>query len=271
VSFIIPTREGVVQRRRRLLVYGPPNSGKTGSLLRTPGNRVILSFPGEKGYDTIPVDDPETRSFIWEIPDVGKPPDSDQVVADVERKTAEVIAGGEFTTFCGDGIHKLHTYILDAASGGAYFEGEDFDPKVYGAANRRLLNYLSLVCHSRMPVVIFTCWDGQEPDRKKQLGEKASDVPTHLYPELPGKAAKLIVGEFSMVLHSSFRRAKPGDQTTTAMWQTRPAGEVAGAAIKGPQAIVSRIPTFIPADYNYLSQMWEWLETNPPTKSAGGE
>jgi hypothetical protein len=36
------------------------------------------------------------------------------------------------------------------------------------------------------------------------------------------------------------------------MWQTRPQGEVWGASIKGPAAIVTKIPTFIRADYTNL-------------------
>ena len=259
------SNSGVGIRRRRVLISGAPNTRKTTACLTFPKPIGILSFPGEKGYDTIPVDDPEIIPVIWQV-DEGKKQDSHQVVKEIRDASGDFITGkhGPIQTFVGDGLHKFFEYIMDSVTDGAWFSGTEFEPKMYALAYREFTEYLSRVMHSRMPVVVFTTWDGSEADRPKKPGERAQDIPTHTWPELPGKMAKRIVGEFSVVVHQSLRPTKPGEPPA-AFWQTRPQGEVMGCGLKGPAEIIKRIPTFIPATYPDLEAEWVKAERESKT------
>lgn len=267
MAFVTPTQEGVALRRRRLLIAGPPNTRKTSSLLTLPKPLAILSYPGEKGYDTIPLDDPEVKPFIWQT-DEAKTVDSHKIIAEVERVSVELVAGkyGKLAALAGDGLHKYVDYVLDAVTDGAFFAGEEFEPKLYKRAYDQVLAYLDRLVHTTIPVVAFTCWTEYEADRIRKPGEKASDIPSHIYPALPGKLAKQIMGEFSMVLYQTLRKETLTSTEPVAMWQTRPQGEVWGASIKGPAAIVTKIPTFIRADYTELTRLWDNLTQGKDTK-----
>lgn len=261
MPFVRLSNEGISVRRRRLLISGEPNTRKTTSLLTLPPPRAIVSSPGEKGYDTIPLNDPETIPFIWQL-DEGRKVDSHTVVADVVKVSMECITGkhGKITSFAFDGIHKFFEYIMDSVTDGAWFLGEEFEPKLYGVGYRAFEDFLSRLTHNQLPVVAFTCWAENEGDRTKKPGEKASDIPSHIWPSLPGKMAKKIVGEFSVVVHQSLRKLQPTEAEPQGVWQTRPAGEVWGCGLKGTVEVVKRIPTYIPADYRVLEKLWQDAE-----------
>jgi hypothetical protein len=255
-------------RRRRLLINGGPNMRKTTVALSAPKPLGIISLPGEKGFDSIPHDDPEIIPYVWQLGENEKL-DSTRVVKQVFDLSTDLIAGkhGEITTFVGDGLHKFFEYIMDDVTDGAWFAGAEFEPKLYALAYRRFEEYLSKVMHSIIPVVIFTIWDGDAADRKKRQGEKASDVPTSIMPDLPGQAARKIMGEFSMVVHQSLRQPKPGEKPV-AYWQTSPSTEIKGCGIKGPIHITSKIPQFIPADYAAFDKLWRDLELGVNQQAA---
>lgn len=258
--FIRLDRKGAETRRRRMLIYGPPNVWKTTVAMTGPKPLGILSMPGEKGYDTIPSDNPEILPFIWTTEE-GKRPDSSLIVKQVEDTSMDLIVGkhGPIKTFVGDGIHKFLEFIMDDVTDGAWFTGEEFQRKLYAVAYRKFESYLNRVSSSQIPVVIFTCWDGEDADRSARPGEKEMDIPRSTRPDLIGQMAKRILGEFTVVFHQSLRSPKPGEPKR-AMWQTRPLGSIAGASIKGPQALVSKIPDYINADYPSFEALWSQLE-----------
>lgn len=249
------THEGQVIRRRRLLIAGGPNKRKTTAALTAPKPIGILSYPGEKGYDTIPTDNPDIIPLVWQNPEKL---DSHQIVREITQASIDMIAGkyGKINTFVGDGLHKFYEYILDDVTDGSWFGGLEFEPKLYAMAHRVFIDYLSRTMHNPLPVVIFTTWDGSEPDRQPKAGEKARDIPSHTWPDLPGKMAKKIIGEFSVVVHSSLRSPKPGEPVE-AYWQTRPSGEVEGCGVKGPAETVKKLPLYIKADYQEFERQWD--------------
>lgn len=253
---------------RRVLLVGPPNSRKTTSLLTFPRPIHIMSYPGEKGYETIPTNLDGAHSYIWTTPEVGKPESATSTVSTVRKETVKIISGGygPINTFAGDGLHKLYGTILDSVTDGAFSKGEEFEPKLYGRAAQWFLDYLDLVMHSKVPYVVFTVWPEHEKDRKKSPGEKDSDVPSHIYPDLPGRMAKRIMGEFNVVVYCTLKRPKPGEPEA-AVWQTRPSGEVWGCQIKGPEPIVSRIPLYVPAEWPVLEQYLSATHTTPPAQA----
>ena len=248
-------------RRTRVLINGAPNSGKSTSLLTFPGKRVIVSCPEERGYDVIPQNDPDTVSLMYEADQLTKNPTSTQVVEEVRKVILAVIRGeyGVVQTLAIEGLHKLHARILDDLSGGEFFGGavtggkDGMDPRTYGGAERKLFEFLSLACHSTIPIVVFTAWDEHEADRKALPGENWNVIPTHKMPALYGKTATRIMGEFSVVVHASKGKLTATDKEAVYRWQTKAQGDVWGCGIKAPVALVEKIPVFIPQHWPTLA------------------
>lgn len=250
------------------MIDGEPNSGKTVSLLTFPTPSLVMSYPGEGGYDSLPANDPNVTVLVWATDKLTVKPDSTQVIREVEKATVEALKTPGLQTFCGDGLHKLMAYAMDALSGGAFFEGLEtktatgqnadvLDPRVFGQAERWLFGYLNTVKQSSVPYVVFTCWDADKQERKAQKakGEKWSDIPTKRLPALFGQTAKNIMGEFSVVVHASKGTI---DSTKTPplrgyRWQTKADGDVWGCGVKGPVEVVEKIPKFVEAKWPALA------------------
>src|SRR5260370_31926757 len=70
MPFITPEVDDQIARRRRVLISGATGARKTTSALTFPKSPElplhILSYPGEKGYDVIPLDDPSIKPYIWQ-------------------------------------------------------------------------------------------------------------------------------------------------------------------------------------------------------------
>lgn len=249
----------------RMLIQGPPNSGKTEAVVRTwPRPLQIQVYPGEGGHATIPQGF-EARSvgIAAHIPtlDPTLKITSGAVVQEVEALTFEILGGkhGPVESFCGDGMHKYYLYVLDMVSGGQLFRGEnigsDTDPyvsaRIYNRAREHFRYYIQRINASPVKNVVFTCWDGREADKASQ-GFKGM---MHIFPDLPGKAAKEIMGEFGVVVYSIIEWGnRLPNKLAPAKWQLIPEGEVWGAAIKAPSEVIKHLPVYCAQDYNVLKQ-----------------
>lgn len=242
------------RRAKRVLLTGPPNAGKTTSLLtiaRTLNKPIAyLSYPGEAGASSLDISAlPEgSRCWVWEDADLSEGADWAKVLREIKVLTAEIISKkhGTFAGFFGDGLHKLYGSFLAAQTAGASETGGDFEAKLYSGSHKGFFNYLTRVKQSDFDTVAFTVWDGREKD---DPDAKDRDTQNHIFPELPGKAAKLIMGEFSVVLYATVQGVGGGAKY---QWQTRPMGKVWGCGIKGPVRITEKIDTFIPQDWGRL-------------------
>ena len=247
---------------RRVGISGPPNSFKTTSLLTWPRPIHIISYPGEKGWETIPVGIEGVHSYVWEIEDPSKVT-SASVVAEVEKLTLEILVGkrGPITTFAGDGIHKLYDWYYKRAR----VELEDVpnmtddqkDIRAYGnpqsGAFKGFLDYLHKVLGSTVPYVAMTMWEDPEKD---DPADKSRTAPMHVFPALPGKIAKRIVGEFSVMVYAEVTSPVAdlkGDVKGT--WQIRPGGKVWGVGVKAPLEIAKALPKNIPQDFPTLERL----------------
>lgn len=235
------------KRLSRVVLSGSPNSRKTTSLATWPGRTAVISYPGEKGYAAMPgkaADGTELKSWLWTVPEAGEVAWG-TVVTEVKTLTAEILNGkyGEFQTFAGDGLHKLYAAFLADATGGASAKGQGFEAKLYSNAHARFFDYVDMVFRSKIPHVVFTVWDGAEKD---DPDDKSVNASKHVFPDLPGQAAKKIMGEASIVLHAT-KNAK-GDFC----WYTQPTGKVWGAGMKLPAGIAGKIPAEVPQDYTKL-------------------
>ena len=232
--------------RRRALVSGSPGAGKTTSLMTWPQDMAYMAYPGEKGTTSLRISD-GIKAWVPDAIDALAPTNWGQIVSSIERTTNEILTGkaGKFRTFAGDGLHRLYTCYLSESTGGASARGEDFEAKLYSKASTRFFAYLDRVLRSQMEYVVFTCYDGLERDNTE---DKSSNATQHVFPELPGKAAKLVLGEFAIALHAT-------KQGANHVWQTRPQGRVWGASMKIPRDVAERIPVFVPQDWSKLEPL----------------
>ena len=250
----------------RVALFGPPATFKTTAIVKTwprqHGDRdklAILSYPGEKGWETIPRDDPDLLPFVWEIEDPEKI-SPHQIVKEVESTTARILAGefGKVATFAGDGAHKLYQwYLMRAHQDRIANPPRDWDGDedkllgpAYGQAHKDYGLYMTRLLSAKVPYVVVTFWQSMEKDDPDDLRRRA---PKHIFPDLPGQMAKNIVGEFSAVM---FCEATPPDMRgrSRGFWLTRPEGRVWGACIKVPPEIGQNIPVRIPQHFDVLQK-----------------
>ena len=243
------TSEAWKQGLSRVLIVGPPNSRKTTSLFTWPGPWGLVSYPGEKGYASIPAGREGLSAFVWED-DVAAKTSPSALVKEIESCTFDLLAKGGITTFLGDGLHKAYAAYINEASNGAYAAGDEFDAKCYSRSHEAFLHYLNKIMVSKVRYVTFTCWDGKEAD-DPDAGSKGG---SHIYPDLPGKLAKRIMGEFSVVLHAAVSPPIPG-QPPKATWQLQPYGKVWGAGVKVPVEIASKLPQKFEQDWQKLEPL----------------
>jgi len=256
----------------RDLRVGPPNSGKSQSLLTNERPTIVISYPGEKGITTFPKNEPDFTVFFWKEDDVTKNKPG-TIIKEVENLTLDILAGkhGEFHSFCGDGLHKLYShfwlrefnFLMQTKSellgrskkDGTIWSEEDFRLSAYGnenyGASRSFMDYVTMVYQSSAKHVTFTCWEGVEMDAP----ELKSKSPTHIFPDFPGKLAKRIMGEFAIVLYSNLTNPDPQGKQK-AFWQLRPGGKVWGAGIKMPMNVRDNIPASIEQDW---ADLWLYL------------
>ena len=246
---------------RRVLISGPPNSFKTTSLLTWPRPIHIISCPGEKGWETIPVGVEGVHSYVWEIEDPTKVT-SASVVAEVDKLILDILTGkkGPVTTLALDGLHKLYDWDYKQARmelEDAQLSDDMKDIRAYGNAQggayKHFLDRLHKMLASTVPYVVCTVWEDPEKDDPQ---DKSKNAPMHVFPALPGKIAKRIVGEFSTVVYaevSSPVADLKGEVKGT--WQIRPGGKVWGVGVKAPLDIAVKLPKSIPQDFPTLERL----------------
>lgn len=249
-------------------VEGPPNTGKSYSIRTCHKPVGIISLPGEKGHSSLPSGEGIFK-YVWE--DDGTPTKDrgtlyyQKIWRAVEDQTIDLINGkthGPIQTLFIDGVHKLYSIGLAIATDG---ESErlqsaftttmnergkevlvgEFDPRCYGKSHKLIFEYVNLVASSKVPYRIFTSWSEKEKDDPDDTSRNAA---SHQMPDLPGKAARRVLGEVAVTLHAMI------DNTGKYVWQTKPGGKVYGAGIKGASEVVAKVPQFIPQDFQVLAK-----------------
>ena len=261
----MPFRQQSVPDTRCIWVEGQPNSGKTYSLRTCTKPIGIISVPGEKGHSSIPYGDGVT-ALVWE--DDATPANERNTLywrkmwREVDTATIDLINGkyGPIETIVIDGIHKLYNVGLAIATDGesakvqSAFETKmndkgkevlvgEFDPRCYGKAHNLIWEYVNLVASCKVPWRIFTSWADMDKDDPNDMSK---DAAKHMMPDLPGKAARRVLGEVSITLHAMI------DPKGNFVWQTKAGGKVAGAGMKGNAEVIAKVPTFIPQDFQVL-------------------
>ena len=247
----------------RMLIQGPPNSGKTHSVCQTwPRPLHIVVAPGEKGDATIPLGIEGIVPHIWMDDPIEKMA-SGAIVKAVEELVWNILGGkhGPVASFCFDGFHKYYGYVLDWISGGALFKGEELggggdqwaSARIYNRAREHTRYFVQRVNASPVENAVWLCWDGKEAD---DPGKKGSAF--HIFPNLPGAAAKEFMGEFGIVVHSRIQWGmRQPKSPAPAKWQLIPEGDVWGAAIKAPIQVIEKLPVYCDQSYVVLKKLLE--------------
>lgn len=223
---------------RRVLVNGPPLSGKTTSFLTFPPKRHILVAPGELGHSSVQEND-DTKLYYWEFDPNATNVQYARTWAHLQKLTVEILSGkhGPITTFAVDGLHKLYYLIMKAGGFTA-----DVDPKAYVKYHETFSNYMNLVLSSPVDYVVASSYDGNEA---VEAGSKVMQI----FPDLPGKMAKQVMGMFPVVLHAE--RSNVGDNEKF-MWRLRSTGKVQGAGMHLPTPIKACFPAEIAQDWRQI-------------------
>lgn len=224
-----------------MLVNGPPLSGKTTSFLTFPPKRHILVAPGELGHSSVREDD-DTKLYYWEFDPGSTNIQYKRIWLYVQKLTSEILSGkqGEVTTFGVDGLHKLY-YVIMKANG---FSPAS-DPKDYVKYHEEFSNYMHAILGSSTPYVVASAYDGNEA---LEAGSKITQV----FPDLPGKMAKQIMGMFPCVLHSE--RQGDGDKEKF-VWRLRSTGKVQAAGVHLPADIRNRFPAEVEQDWRKIEEI----------------
>jgi hypothetical protein len=231
---------------RRLLINGPPISGKSTSLLTFPPKRHILVAPGELGHSSLREDD-DTKVYYWRFDPSATTIQYMKLWISVQKLTNDILSGacGEVNTFAWDGLHKLYYLIMKA-----FGWTSSTDPRQYVKYHEAFENYIRPVLGSNVPYVVATTYDGQE------AVEAGSNI-TKVYPDLPGKMAKQVMGMFPVVFHSE--RRGEGDKETF-IWQLRTTGKVQGCGLHLPVELSKQFPAEVEQDWNRIEAIVEGVK-----------
>jgi hypothetical protein len=216
--------------RRRILLRGIPNSGKTYSLptfiygeydYTNPAEQadavtyaagrhmVILSFPGETGTLTLPESNDQITSIYFEAPPNKESMTyewSADALADFWRVEKEVIANKpDITAY--EGLTSLAIQQFNVITEGGVLAGVDLDINPVTNRNQpyRKSNFYDRLCNmfgqtlgaiynQPVPMIICTCWDdwkGANSDEERAQGIEAK---RYLWPDIPGKMATRVTG-----------------------------------------------------------------------------
>ena len=176
-----------------------------------------------------------------------------------------------------DGFHALWSHIMNRTTDGDFLAGLDIgsdsnpyaSAKLYSQAHNAFGQYITGLYHSQVQTIIATTWEEYEAGTSgnpQQQGAKIQDT-RYLWPAIPGRMAKAIVGQFdaristriaSRCFHKDCVDSK--EAVDHYLWQVLPKGEVQGVGIKG----MKKIPSLLkekPYIYQNADILWKLIET----------
>lgn len=224
----------------RILLNGPPLSGKTTSFLTFPPKRRIIVVPGELGFSSIMEDD-NTELYYWEVDAELRQEEAERYKTRLREVIKHVLAKDDNTFIGLDGLHKLYQLIL--TSHGWPTNEDKFGEKAYGKghglARAEFVSIVQTILTSKTPYVAMTVYDGPEL-------EEAGGKKTVIYPDLPGQMAKGVMGMFPCVFHTR----KVSDGTVEKYkWELSALGNIQGAGMHVPATIKAKFPQSIEAGW----------------------
>ncbi len=268
--------------KRRILLSGESGSGKTSSFktFGIEGMVRCINCPGEKGVSALPFGDNfESVWLDYEAlsADATKAESlrlSQEIHQGFLNLTREILDKGpsETQVLCIDGLLKFQEVCLDMATDGGFFKGEKYSARdVVPPANQLFLRYWNEVYFSSIPIVVATTWVRYDFE-KESLSETDQKTQTKygmkkLWPDLMGKMAHRIRGEFDISIHCGFVQPtsctycqrlpqQTREKKSHRIWQLNPRDEIEGIGIKGDD-ITKVYPDYIHPDWRILKTLME--------------
>lgn len=222
------------------MIVGDPNSWKTTSLLTWDKPLCILSSPGEKGTDIVPVS-ADVKVLLWEPVDWSQLQDWKKIRDEIMTETAKVLRGdyGKFATVAFDGVHKVYDVFRE------YAKTQDEDGRrYYPAAQLDFLKWFSGCWYARTaPQAVWTVWAASERDDPDNPKSTAKSV----WPNFMGQLQKSIVGETNCI-YSGMEGGK-------AYWQLKQDAKIKGIGLKLPPSEAEKLPYKIEPSWQVLKTL----------------
>lgn len=214
----------------RILWNGPPLTGKTTGSLTLPRPCHLVVAPGELGYSSV-TPEADFHIYAWKY----DPSDTALLPRDVWKELQETITAilkgehGEVATLVIDGLHKLYDLVMRVEGWNRAMVDDKEAGRQYTKYHDVFGTFLSRVLGSGVPLVGATCYDGLEPV------EPGSKI-TQIFPLLPGRMAKDVMGMFPVVFHTSI---EPGGHY---YWTLKPTGKMQAAGVHIPTKYIGLLP-----------------------------
>lgn len=238
----------------RVLWNGAPLTGKTTGTLTLPRPCHLVVAPGELGYSSVePAED--YKIYAWKYdptdPTADKPRD---VWAAMQQQVTDILAGkeGPVASLVVDGLHKLYDLVMRVEGWTAAMVDDKEAGRQYTKYHDKFGTFLARVLGSGVPLVGATCYDGLEP---VEPGVKGS--PMQIFPLLPGRMAKDIMGMFPVVFHTE---KQPPNKY---LWALKPQGKMQAAGMHIPTRYAATLPNEIEVRVDAAGNVsggWKTLE-----------
>lgn len=237
-----PNKEVWLKSYRRVLLNGAPLRGKTTSLKTFPKPIHIIVAPGEMGYSSLFPDPPHLNLYYWEFDTASPIIAWAKVWVEFKILCTDILNGkyGSVETLAIDGLHKLY-YVIQKAHGYT----QDSEAREYSRYHEVFTNQMSVILGSSIPYVVATVYDGPEAT------EPGSKV-TQVFPQLPGRMAKDIMGLFPCVFHAELRVDEKGSIYS---WRLQPSVKMQAAGFHLPKEITSTFPAELPQDWAIVEKL----------------
>jgi hypothetical protein len=212
-----------------VLWNGPPLSGKTTGTLTLPRPCHLVVAPGESGYSSVePADDFHIYAWRWDAQSPNVP--YAQIWRELNDTVTEILSGkrGEVQSLVIDGLHKLYDLVMRSEGWNSSMVDDKEAGRQYTKYHDRFGTFLARVIGSGVPLVGATCYDGLEPI---EPGSKSMQ----LFPLLPGRMAKDVMGMFPVVFHTEMEGPRY-------YWKLKPVGRMQAAGLHVPARFLKLIP-----------------------------
>lgn len=217
----------------RVLWNGPPLSGKTTGTLTLPRPCHLVVAPGEHGYSSVePTEDYHIYAWPYDPTDP-KSASPREVWKELQDTVTDILTGkkGEVSSLVFDGLHKLYDLVMRVEGWNSAMVDDKEAGRQYTKYHDKFSTFLSRLLGSGVPLVGATCYDGLEPT---EPGSKQMQI----FPLLPGRMAKDIMGMFPVVFHTEKQGAKY-------IWALKPQGRMQAAGMHIPVRYARVLPAEI--------------------------
>jgi hypothetical protein len=213
----------------RILWNGPPLTGKTTGTMTLPRPCHLVVIPGELGYSSV-MPESDYHIHAWEYDPTDPKSSASASWRELQEVITAILSGkhGEVKSLVIDGLHKLYDLGMRAEGWTAASVDDEKSGRQYTKYHDKFSTFLSRVLGSGVPLVGATCYDGLE------AVEPGSKI-TQVFPLLPGRMAKDVMGMFPVVFHTELEAGRY-------YWTLKAQGKMQAAGLHVPTKFIGMMP-----------------------------